>query len=80
MKLIPKLIDKYQVPVGYSDHSGEIFSSLAAVALGASILEFHAVFHKKIFGPDSTSSLTIEKIKELVIGAKIELDLKNTKI
>ncbi|MEL6867152.1 MAG: N-acetylneuraminate synthase family protein, partial [Bacteroidota bacterium] len=37
-----------------------------AVALGASILEFHAVFDRRLFGPDASSSLTIDEIAELV--------------
>ena len=36
------------------------------VAFGAEILEFHVVFHREIFGPDSKASLTIEETKQLV--------------
>ena len=59
------------ISVGYSDHSGEIFSSLAAISLGAKIIEFHCVFDKLMFGPDSNSSLTISQIKELIKGGNI---------
>ena len=52
--------------IGLSDHSGEIYPSIAAATLGARVFEFHAVFDKRMFGPDSTSSLTIDQIKELV--------------
>ena len=38
---------------------------IAALAFGAEILEFHAVFSKNDFGPDVTSSLTIDEIKTL---------------
>jgi N,N'-diacetyllegionaminate synthase len=54
--------------ISFSDHSGDIFSCLAATALGASILEFHAVFDKNMFGPDAKASLTISEIKKLVEG------------
>lgn len=68
----------FGVPVGYSDHSGEIFSSLAAAALGAEILEFHAVFDKRMFGPDSLASLTINEITSLVKGARKITDSINS--
>jgi N,N'-diacetyllegionaminate synthase len=41
---------------------------LGAVALGAELLEFHVVFDKKMFGPDASSSLTIEQVKKLSEG------------
>ena len=78
LNIIKSLKDKFKVPIGFSDHSGEIFSSLAAVSLGAEIIEFHAVFDKKMFGPDSTSSLTIDQITYLVQGIrKISESLNN---
>lgn len=76
LKLIPEFINKYNVPIGFSDHSGDIHACLAATALGASLLEFHAVFDKNIFGPDTKSSLTIKDIKKMVNGIiQIENDL-----
>jgi len=68
LKLIPEFIDKYNVPIGFSDHSGDMYACLAATTLGASLLEFHAVFDKGIFGPDAKSSLTIKEIKKMVEG------------
>ena len=67
---IQKLKDKFQIPIGFSDHSAGIVAPLAAVAMGASILEFHVVFNKEMFGPDAKASLTIEETKELVNGVR----------
>ncbi len=67
---ISLLKDKYNIPIGYSDHSGNIYSSLAATALGAEIIEFHVCFDKEIFGPDTKSSITINQVKSLVVGIK----------
>lgn len=64
--LIPKLKERYQLPIGFSDHSAEICASTAAVALGAELIEFHAVFHKEMFGPDAKASLDISQIQDLV--------------
>lgn len=70
LNVIVELKDRYSLKVGLSDHSGTIYPSLAAASLGAEILEFHAVFDKRMFGPDSTSSLTINEIKQLVEGVR----------
>ena len=47
----------------------EIRHSLSGYGLpGAEIIEFHVVFDKRMFGPDSSSSLTIDEIRTLVEG------------
>lgn len=66
LNVISELKQRYQLKVGYSDHSGKIETCIAATALGAEILEFHAVFSRQSFGPDATSSLEIQEIKNLV--------------
>lgn len=63
---IQKMKAHFGLPVGFSDHSGTIFSGIAAVAMGAELLEFHVCFDKRMFGPDSSSSLTIDEVYELV--------------
>ena len=76
LNVIPLLQKRYSIPVGFSDHSGDIFACLAAATLGASILEFHIVFDKKMFGPDAPASLTPAQVKMLVQGVrKIEASL-----
>jgi N-acetylneuraminate synthase len=70
LNVISELKSRDNTAVGLSDHSGEIFPSLAAVVLGAEMLEFHAVFSKSAFGPDSTSSLTMDQIGELVTAVR----------
>ncbi|MCO6494383.1 MAG: N-acetylneuraminate synthase family protein [Bacteroidetes bacterium] len=78
LNLIRQLKERYNVPVGFSDHSGDLNACLGATALGAEILEFHAVFDKRMFGPDAGSSLTIDEIKKLVKGVReIEFALLN---
>nr|WP_315155895.1 N-acetylneuraminate synthase family protein [uncultured Flavobacterium sp.] len=70
LNVIQELRNRYNVPIGFSDHSAKIETCIAATALGASILEFHAVFDRQVFGPDSKSSLTIDEIKNLVISVR----------
>lgn len=77
LQMIPILKERYQIPVGFSDHSANIYAGLAAVTLGAEILEFHVVFSHETFGPDAKASLTLEQTKSLVYGVRsIEKSLK----
>ncbi|QDO94177.1 N-acetylneuraminate synthase [Formosa sediminum] len=66
LNVISELKFRYNIPVGFSDHSSSIESCIAAVALGAEILEFHVVFDKEMFGPDAKASLTIKETSQLV--------------
>lgn len=68
--LIHALKERYDCPVGLSDHSGFIYPSLAAVTLGAKLVEVHTVFSKECFGPDTKSSVTISELKNLVQGIR----------
>lgn len=78
LNVISELKERYKVPVGYSDHSARTETCLAATALGAEILEFHAVFDRRSFGPDATSSLEIDEIKKLVEAVKnIKISLEH---
>lgn len=70
LNVIAEMKERYNVPVGLSDHSGTIFPSLAAVTLGATILEVHVTFHKDLFGPDNKASVTIEEFAQLVAGVR----------
>ncbi len=66
LNVIHELKKRYNVPVGFSDHSASIESCIAATTLGAEILEFHVVFDKEMFGPDAKSSLTFKEVTQLV--------------
>jgi len=70
LHVMQELKTRYKVPVGFSDHSGDIFACLCAACLGAEILEFHAVFDKRMFGPDALASIEIDDIKRLVKGVR----------
>ncbi len=77
LNLITELKERYKIPVGFSDHSGDIYACLAAAALGAELFEFHVVFSRQMFGPDAKSSVEIAEVKKLVEGIrKITTSLK----
>lgn len=66
--VIEKLEKKFCVPVGISDHSIGIYTSLGAVAKGACIVEKHITLNPKMSGPDQKISLNFNELCELVKG------------
>ena len=57
--------------IGLSDHTESIYTSLAAVALGASLIEKHFTDNKKSKGPDMSASLDPKELKEIIDGSHI---------
>ncbi|MES2779030.1 MAG: N-acetylneuraminate synthase family protein [Bacteroidota bacterium] len=70
LSVIGQMKERYHLPVGFSDHSGDIIAPLAAVGAGAEIIEFHSVFDHKMFGPDATASLNMNQIQSLVTAIR----------
>lgn len=62
--------DAFKVEVGYSDHTVGIEISIAAVALGAKIIEKHFTLDKNMVGPDHKASLGPNELKDLVISIR----------
>lgn len=68
--MIPIYAKRYGVPIGLSDHSVGIYTSLGAVALGACIIEKHFSLDRTLPGPDHKSSIEPEELRELVRGCR----------
>jgi N-acetylneuraminate synthase len=66
LRAIPALAARYHCPVGLSDHTPGIYSAVAAVALGAVVVEKHFTLSKRLYGPDHHASLEPEELRELV--------------
>lgn len=62
--------ERYGCRVGLSDHTGTPSPALAAIARGFPLIEVHAVFDKRMLGPDVSASLTIEQIADIVRFAR----------
>jgi N-acetylneuraminate synthase len=80
LNLIAELRKRYgaRCAVGLSDHSGTIYPGLAAVALGAEVLEVHVTLSREMFGPDVPASVTPDELRQLVEGSRfIERMLSN---
>jgi len=63
---IPHLSDAFDVPVGLSDHTLGNAATIAAVALGATIIERHFTMSRDVPGPDSAFSLEPQEFREMV--------------
>ncbi|MCP9610599.1 N-acetylneuraminate synthase [Coprobacter tertius] len=69
----------FGVKVGYSDHTCGIEVPLAAVAMGACVIEKHFTLDKKLPGPDHKASLEPEELKQMVLSIRnIERALGST--
>lgn len=66
LKVMDTLKKELNLIVGYSDHTEGINVSLAAVALGASMIEKHFTLDKNLPGPDHKASLESKELKALV--------------
>ena len=67
---IPMMLDAFDCPIGFSDHSTGINLSLAAVALGASIIEKHFTLDNDMEGPDQKLSVNPENFAAMVQGIR----------
>ncbi len=61
-----EMSDKFKVKVGYSDHTEGIEVAIAAVALGATVIEKHFTISRKLDGPDHKASLEENQLQLLV--------------
>ena len=66
LRTIPELARRFDVPIGLSDHTMGIEVPVAAVALGACILEKHLTLSRDLKGPDSEFSLDPTEFRNLV--------------
>ncbi len=60
----------FHLPVGYSDHTPGMVVPLAAVALGACVIEKHFTFSRNAVGPDHPYAMEVEEFKEMVISIR----------
>lgn len=66
LKAMAAMEKEFNLPVGYSDHTEGIEISLAAVSLGAVVIEKHFTLTRSLQGPDHVSSLEPKELKQMV--------------
>ena len=71
LRTIPELRKRFNATVGLSDHSLGIGVSMAAVSLGAQVIEKHFILSRKDKSPDSFFSIEPNELKSLVENVRI---------
>jgi len=66
LKAMLTLKEVFELPVGYSDHTLGIEIAIAAVALGAKVIEKHFTLDRGLPGPDHKASLEPDELKKMV--------------
>ncbi len=70
LKAIQTLRQAFQFPVGFSDHSTGISADIAAVALGACVIEKHYTTSRKLSGPDHSFAIEPHELQAMVKGIR----------
>jgi len=71
LRTIPDLAEKFQMPIGLSDHTLGTAVPIASVALGACIIEKHFTLSRSMAGPDSAFSLEPGEFQDMVRAVRI---------
>lgn len=66
LRAIKTLSETFKLPVGYSDHSQGVEAAMAAVVMGACVIEKHYTLNRNFPGPDHKSSVEPDELKFLV--------------
>lgn len=66
LRVIPAMRERYGIPIGYSGHETGIASSVAAVAIGACVVERHITLDRAMWGSDQAASVGPSGLKLLV--------------
>ena len=76
LRAMHDIAQRFNLAVGYSDHTQGIEVPIAAVALGATVIEKHFTLDNNLPGPDHKASLNPQQLKEMVTAIRhIELSL-----
>jgi len=70
LNILGELRERYQTPVGFSDHTSTIFAPLAAVSLGATVIEKHLTFSRAMYGSDAKNALEPAEFAQMVAGIR----------
>lgn len=70
LRTIPDMYERFGVPIGLSDHSLELAVPVAAVALGACVIEKHFCLSRKEKGPDTAFSLEPEEFRAMATAVR----------
>jgi sialic acid synthase SpsE len=79
LSAIPWLADRFGVPAGLSDHSADpTVAPVAAVALGAVVIEKHYTLNRRLPGPDHAFAVTPDGLAALVRAVRLATEMRGT--
>jgi N,N'-diacetyllegionaminate synthase len=80
LNLLREMQQRFDCPVGLSDHSGTIWPAMAAVTLDAKAIEVHVTWDKTMFGPDTIASVTFAELKQMIDGIRFTEKMLNNPV
>ena len=72
--------ERYNLPVGLSDHTMSNYAAITAVALGASVIEKHLTFSRQMYGSDAKHSLEPPEFSDMVKGIRAIETILSSKV
>ncbi len=80
LRAMQSMIDEFDVPVGYSDHTTAVETPGLAIAAGAAFVEKHFTIDKTLPGPDHRASLEPDELAEAVDLARVATTARGTPV
>lgn len=66
LNVIGQMASRWRLPVGFSDHTDGLAAGIAAVTLGARVIEKHITFSRRMYGSDAANATEPEQFREFV--------------
>jgi len=70
LNVLTEMQERYNVPVGFSDHTLTIYAPLIAVVRGATVIEKHLTFSRQMYGSDAAHSLEPAEFADMAQGIR----------
>jgi N,N'-diacetyllegionaminate synthase len=80
INIIDEFRQRYNCLTGLSDHSGDIYTSIFASSIKVDVIEVHVTFDRKMFGPDTSSSLEFKELSILTEANRKFHNLRNLSV
>ena len=80
LNVINEMQQRYQKPVGYSDHTQTNYAAFAAVTQGASCVEKHLTFSNAMYGSDAPLASEPDAFADLVKGIRTITEIQSTSV
>ena len=78
LNVITEMIKRYNLPIGFSDHTLGFSAGISAVALGCVVVEKHFTFSKLMYGSDAVNSMEPEEFKKFSTALKEAYIMRNS--